>query len=894
MKKTMRLAEILLAMLLTLMPMKAYAAPAQVLTVTFHYDRWDEGYEGFHLWSWKDGEEGREYDFSGVDSYGAWVRVSYSDVSEDSQIGFLIKINNWEPGEVRTDRFLDLSRVQGRSLDVYILQEESEVYYTAAELPNNEQFVYAYLDSFSEISFQLMRSRAASEPEFTVTDDSGKQYPVRVIQSETTGRLTTGTLSIDGISDLCRTLYLSCGGLMQTVRARAVFDTPEFQERFCYAGDDLGAVWTPEQTAFRLWAPTASAVEVLLYRHGTGGEPIQTWALEQSEGGTWYLELPGNFDQVYYTYRVTVEGVSQEVTDPYAKACGLNGQRGMVIDLSGTEPKSFYNETVRKAGISKTPIIWEMSVRDFSMDEDAGFANRGTYRAVAQSGVKNSAGDAVGIDYLEELGVTYVQIMPAQDSPEVDETDVAASYNWGYMTQHYFIPEGAYSVNPGSGSARIQEFKELVSALHQRGIGVIMDVVYNHTINGSALENIVPGYYYRLNEDGSFSNGSACGNELATERTMARKLMIDSACYWLEEYQVDGFRLDLMGLIDLETLQELRTQLTAIRPDVLLYGEGWTGGVSSYEGETGMSGNAIKMPGVGVFDNVYRRAVQKYVCGIFEEGRSDGENQSIAPQVCFGITAAVRHPIVQSMGRWTQTPAQCVNYASCHDGYTLWDLIRLSTPDETEELQRQRNRFTASVTLLAQGIPFFQSGEEFLRSKTIGDDLDTLPSNTYNAGDERNSLKWNLVSENRDVIDYYKGLIAFRRAHSGMQMDTAEEVQERLVFLNVESPVIAYTIQEKGPWWKNTQVCVVHNPLDREVDIPLPEGTWKVYVQDKQAGTDILDTVDGTTTDVAPVSTLVLVSASLSTAGWCVLVLGIAGLLGAMLLRRKKRKAGHG
>lgn len=878
------------ALLAILFPIRAYAAQAQPLTVTFHYDRLEQDYDGFHIWSWIDAEEGHEYDFSGVDDYGTWTQVSYSNVPEGSQIGFLIKLNDWEPGEVRTDRFLDLSRVQNGMLDVYILQGEDQVYYSAEELPKDGRFIYTYLDTFSEVNFMMMNSRGAGKPEFTVTDDTGKQYPMEVSRIRTEGRLTIGILSVEGITDLRKTLYLNCNELSQVICARRVFDTPRFQERFCYEGDDLGAVWTPECTAFRLWAPTASKAEVLLYRHGTIGGPVQTHTMERAEGGTWYAELAGNFDQVYYTYRVTVEGETHEVVDPYAKACGLNGQRGMVVDLNRTDPENFCDEAVKNAGISKTPIIWEANVRDLSMDGDAGFSNRGTYRAAAQAGIVNSAGDAVGIDYLEKLGITYVQIMPVQDSPDVDESDVAASYNWGYMTQHYFIPEGAYSVNPSNGNVRIREFKELVGALHQRGIGVIMDVVYNHTVNSSELENIVPGYYYRLNQDGSLSNGSACGNEMATERAMVQKLIIDSACYWLNEYHVDGFRLDLMGLIDMGTLRDLRDRLSAVRPDVLLYGEGWTGGESSYEGKTGMSENAGKLLGIGMFDNVYRQAIQKYVCGIFEEEQVDGKVRNIVPDVCFGIVAALEHPATQSVGYWTQNSRQCVNYASCHDGYTLWDQIRLSTLNDSEDLQRQRSMLAASVTMLAQGIPFFQSGEEFLRSKTVNNDLNTVQSNTFNAGDEFNSLKWAQSSENRDVVEYYKGLITFRKAHPGMLLNTAEEVQERLEFLNVDTPMIAYTVREKGPWWRDTQVCVIHNPLEQAVSVSLPGRSWKVYVQDGQAGTDILGTADGKSVDVAAVSTMVLIHTSLSVLGWCVLGSGTAVVIGVALWTRKKKK----
>lgn len=888
----------LLAVLL-LFPVKAYAVETGDLAVTFHYVRAEQDYEGFRIWSWVDDQEGKEYGFSGVDGHGARTMVSYSDISEDSRIGFLIKLNDWESGEIRADRFLDLSKIQNGALDVYILQSEAQVYYSQDELPEGGRLQNAYLDSFSQVAFEMTQTVLgfSEEPDFSIFDDNGKTYPVKLLQMKNKDLHITGTLSVEGIEDLRRTLYLQSGELSLAVQPRGVFDTPAFQERCCYDGDDLGAVWSPERTAFRLWAPTASAVEVALYRHGTGGEPILIRKMEPAEGGTWYLALEGNFDQAYYTYRITAGEETREAVDPYARACGLNGVRGMVIDLEATFSGDFHDQTVTQAGISRNPIVYEMSVRDFSMDSGADFANPGTFRAVVQSGVTNEAGGAAGIDYLEDLGITYVHLMPTQDSPEVDENDVSASYNWGYMTRHFFIPEGGYSVNPGSGTARIREFKEMVSGLHRRGIGVVMDVVYNHTAGTSMLEDIVPGYYYRREDGGGFSNGSSCGNETATERTMVRKLIVDSVSYWLKEYHVDGFRFDLMGLIDLETMQKIQDRAAAVRPDVLLYGEGWTAGDTCYKGRTGKSVNAGDMPGVGVFNNVYRRSVRKYVCGIFEEEETSGEAaQSIPQQVCYGITAAVGHPFIQSMGRWTRTPEQSVNYASCHDGYTLWDLIRLTRPEEPEDLQKRRELLSASITLLAQGTPFFQSGEEFLRSKTTEGDLSTARMNSYDAGDGVNSLKWSLTSENLDIVDYYKGLIAFRKAHPGMWMQTVEDLRDRLTFLDMEAPIIGYTVKEQTAWWKDVQVCVVHNPLNQEIAVPLPGGVWNVYVQEGQAGTDPLGVLKSGAAEIAPVSTLAAVHTSLSAAGWCavvllvVLLLGVCGLFWVMSAHILKKK----
>jgi len=892
--KKITVTAILLATTCTLLPASAHAEAFEGPTVVFHYAREDRDYANCHIWSWTEDSEGQEYDFIGEDAYGAWAQVSFDALSETKQIGFLVKIGDWEAGEVSEDRFLDLSHVKDGKLDVYILQNDSNVYYAPEEIP---QSIRAFLDSFTEIRFEMhWDGRGDVRDHLLLADDSGSSYPLEVLSINDQDHFVSGTVAVSGLSDLRKTLRLRCGELVAVVHPRGVFDDPEFQERCCYAGEDLGANWTETQTSFRLWAPTAAAVEVLLYRNGTDGDPFYRQAVERSEGGSWYCALNGDLDQVYYTYRINVEDKAYEVVDPYAKSCGSNGQRGMIFNPAASEPQSFYDEVIKAADLQETPIIYEMSIRDFSMDPNASFAHPGTYRAVVQKGVHNSAGDAAGIDYLEELGITYVHLMPAQDSPEVDERDPTATYNWGYMTKNFFTPEGAYSIDPENGAVRIEEFKKMVSGLHQRGIGVIMDVVYNHTAGESVFEQIVPGYYYRQNADGSFSNGSSCGNELATERIMVRKLIIDSVCYWLEEYHVDGFRFDLMGLMDLDTLQEIQKQAAAIRPDVLLYGEGWTGGKSCYEGKTGMSGNAAEMPGIAVFSNIYRGAVQQYMCGIFELRQSDGEMRDILPDIRFGVVAATENPATSKVGSWTLSPMQCVNYASCHDGYTLWDLIRLTNSDEPEDIHRQRKRFEASVTLMTQGIPFFMSGEEFLRSKTKNGDINSASHNSYNASDTVNCLRWDLVGQNADILSYYKGLIAFRKEHTGMWMRSTEDIQKNLRFLDsVDEPALGYIVREKTSWWQKSEVCVIHNPLDRETSVLLPSGSWKVNVRGGQAGTQELDRLDGNTNvSVAPISTLVLTRDSLSAAGWCAVVIAIAAAFGAALYVCKKRARASG
>lgn len=842
------------------------------LVITYHYERYQGDYEGFVIWSWTAGEEGKEYAFTEYDAFGGKAEVVYPTDGEYPEVGFLVKYRDWEAGEISEDRFLDLSRAVDGHLDVYILQDKEEVYYRKEDVKKEIRLLWARLDSFSEISVGLCRYGGGAEdsaPPFSVRDETGRKYRIEEEDFTASGSLLYGKLTIEALPDLHRCLYVACGEEEGTVHAAGVFDTKRFREEFCYEGNDLGAVWREGGVSFRLWAPTATAAETALYTQGTEGRCLGTWPMEKGEGGTWRLDLEGDYAGVYYTYLVEAEGESNEVADPYAAALGLNGERGMILDWESTRPETFYEEVTLEAGIADVPIVYEMSIRDFSKDSETDFTHPGTYPGAVEAGVRNAFGDQAGLDYLEELGITYVHLLPTQDSPEVDERNVEESYNWGYMTSHFFVPEGGYSTCPQEGETRVREFQEMVAAFHRRGIGVVMDVVYNHTAAVSDFEDIVPGYFYRKREDGSFSNGSGCGNELASERKMVRKLIVDSVCHWIENYHVDGFRFDLMGLLDLDTMNEIDRKARERNPSVLLYGEGWQGAESCYEGETGMSVNAWKMPGIGVFSNIYRRAGQKYVCGIFREANADGRMRSILPDIRFGIVGAVAHPSTQEVGRWTLSPRRCVNYVSCHDGYTLWDGIRLSTPGETEERQKRRNRFAASLTLTGQGIPFFQAGEEFLRSKTSEGDLTTASSNSYNAGDEINSLKWELVTQNRETVDYYKGLIAFRKAHGGLRLESGEEVEERLTFLEeIPDPALGYLVRERVSWWREDVICILHNPAPEELEAELPAGIWKVYVDAERAGTEALDTLWGAEgVRVEGISTLILIRAGLSGAG---------------------------
>lgn len=644
-----------------------------------------------------------------------------------------------------------------------------------------------------------------------------------------------------------------------------LFSTREFEEANYYQGDDLGAVWTKEETRFRVWGPTAIQVILNLYRTGDGDDLLQSIPMLKAVRGTWMLAVKGDLKGVYYTYTVTVDGESKEAVDIYAKAVGVNGMRSMVIDLSSTNPTGFTEEKKPELVNTTNAIIYELHIRDFSIDVSSGMLNKGKYLAFTETGTKNLSGDTTGIDYLKELGITHVHLMPAFDFKSIDESKLSEpQFNWGYDPLNFNVPEGSYSTDPYHGEVRVREFKQMVQALHRSGIRVIMDMVYNHTMDSedSSFNKIVPGYYYRLTQDGSFSNASGCGNETASERLMMRKFIIDSVIYWAKEYHIDGFRFDLMGIHDLKTMKELRKALDELEPGLLIYGEGWTGGMSPLpDWERALKVNIRYLdPQIAAFNDNLRDGIKGSVFDYAECGYISGRN-GMEDTIKFGVVAATLHEwidypkVLYSIGPWAIEPTQCVNYTSAHDNLTLWDKITLATPWAGREDRIKMNLLAASILLTSQGIPFFQAGEEFLRSKPKNAENNEYIENSYCSPDFVNSLKWDKRTENKEVIDFYKGLIAFRKAHSALRMTKAQDIESRLRFLKWLDPnLIAFIITHPS----EGDICVIYNSNREGKHIHIPEGKWKVYMKGKRAGTDILEVNTGGVISIDPISALVM------------------------------------
>ncbi len=608
---------------------------------------------------------------------------------------------------------------------------------------------------------------------------------------------------------------------------KTLFENVPFHRENYYTGP-LGPDYTPGGTCLRLWAPTAEAVTVTLYHKGDGGAVLGTEPLVRGAHGVWSVWLPGEQHGRYYTFAVTVNGITRETGDPYARAAGVNGVRSMIVDLARTAP-SGWERDVRPNIPPAQRAVWEVSVRDFSQDAASGVrpAWRGKYMAFTQQGT-TLHGDGIHptcLNYLKRLGVKYVQLMPIFDFGTVDEAKpLLRQYNWGYDPTNFNVPEGSYSTDPTRGEVRIRECREMIAALHAAGIGVVMDVVYNHTYRTETpLNNTVPYYFFRQNPDGSFSNGSGCGNEFASERPMARRYLIDSILYWAKEYHIDGFRFDLMGLYDVESINAVRAALDSLPGgrDILLYGEPWQGGASQlHRYEANKANLAMLNERVGIFCDDTRDAIKGGCFDAREPGYVEGK-----PGSFWDIGGAVA-AWCRSDRLPPHAPSQIVSYVSAHDNFTLWDkllCVRYEKPEFTarDTVALAQNRLAAGIYLTSFGLPFMQAGEEFARTKKG-------VSNSYRSSPALNRLDWNRAEQYHALVDYYRGLLALRAAFPRLG-STDRHAPEALQFFALEQPLVGWMLPAvwgDGAAW--SALCVFYNPTETTRTVALPAGQWKL------------------------------------------------------------------
>ena len=601
--------------------------------------------------------------------------------------------------------------------------------------------------------------------------------------------------------------------------------------------------YTPAATQFTLWAPTADEVRLMLFEAGDGGHAYETISMESSEEGTWKTKVEKDLIGKFYTFNVKINDKWLGDTPGInAKAVGVNGKRAAIIDMKSTDPEGWADDKRPALASPADVILYEMHHRDMSIDPSSGIEHKGKFLALTEQGTVSPDKLATGIDHLKELGVTHVHLLPSYDYASVDETRLDENkYNWGYDPQNYNVPDGSYSTDPYKPDVRIREFKQMVQALHKAGIRVVLDVVYNHTFNtsDSNFERTVPGYFYRQRPDGTYADGSACGNETASNRPMMRKYMIESVLHWINEYHIDGFRFDLMGIHDIETMNEIRAAVDKIDPSIFIYGEGWAASAPQLDQEElAMKANIYKMPRIAAFSDEMRDGLR----GGWDDDRKGafligqpGHEMSIK----FGLVGAVKHPQVindsvnYSKEPWALQPTQMISYVSCHDDMCLADRLKATMPDATDEERASLHKLAETFVFTSQGVPFIFAGDEMMRDKKG-------IHNSYNSPDSINTIDWRNKTIHHDVFDYVRELITLRKNHPAFRMGDADKVRQYMEFLPVEgSNLVAFILNDNanGDSWKN--IIVAFNSRKEPAKLSIPAGRYTIVCKDgkiKQSG----------------------------------------------------------
>lgn len=596
-----------------------------------------------------------------------------------------------------------------------------------------------------------------------------------------------------------------------------------------YNGDDLGVTYTPAQTRFKIWAPQATAVKLRFYKAGEGGTPTQTISLTKGGSGTWQTIVHQDLKNQYYTFQTEQDGKwLLESPDIYAKAVGVNGHRGMVVDMAAANPAGWEHDKKPMLKNFTDIIIYELHIRDLSVNPTSGIKHKGKFLGLTETGTKSPMGEATGLDHIKQLGVTHIHLLPSFDYNSVDETSNKPQFNWGYDPLNYNVPEGSYATNAYDGNVRIREFKQMVKTLHDNGLRIILDVVYNHTADWqhSNFTQFAPGYFYRHNSNGSYSDATGCGNETASEQAMMRKFMVESVVYWAKEYHLDGFRFDLMGVHDIATMNAISDAVHKVDPTIFMYGEGWTAGASPLaENLRAVKKNVPELKQIAAFSDDIRDGLRGPFSDVKAKGFVSGA-PGTAESVKFGIVASTQHPQINyqqvnySKAPWAREPYQTISYVSCHDDNTLFDRLKAANPNASEAELIKMDKLANAVVLTSQGVAFLHAGAEMLRTKQG-------IANSYNSPDSINSLDWSRKTKYKSVFNYYQGLIALRKQHPAFRMPTTAMIQQHLEFLNTPDPlVIGYQIKDhaNGDSWKNIVVLLNGNASAKTVQ--LPAGKW--------------------------------------------------------------------
>ena len=835
------------------------------VTIKVHYLRSDNNYTDWNAWLWSDKKGGAGYEFKNEN--GEMVATIKVEGRSEMKVNYIIRKGEWDAKDVDADQSIDISDIVSGTVHFYVKSGvPGGTRILGADAIKGSKIVSAKYDREKKEITIVTSTPVTGELKdaFAITCTDGTKLDI----TKVTGGNGTYTVKIkqdiSSMKDVLKSYVITYKGYEYTLAMPNLYSSKEFESQYTYEGDDLGATWSKASTTFKVWAPTADAVKVALYKSGTEGtnDRIKTCDMTLGEAGVWSVTVAGDLNGKYYTYLVTVNGETEEACDPYARTTGVNGKRAMVLNLDATDPKGWNNDVSPNKGMEYTDaIIYELHVRDASIDESSGVseANKGKFLGLTETGTKTEGGVSTALDHISDLGVTHVHLLPVYDFGSVDETKLdEAQFNWGYDPVNYNVPEGSYSTNPYDGATRVKEMKEMVMALHENNINVVMDVVYNHVYDAGSFcfNEIVPNYFSRTRADGSFSNGSGCGNDTASERAMVQKYIVDSVMYWAEEYHIDGFRFDLVGLLDTETMNAVIETVHEKYPDVIFYGEGWTMGTDVTKENVTMSTqlNATKTPELAYFSDTIRDLIagnntngQGFVNGIA------GKENDIAN--CFKATTS-----------WCPSPTQTVNYASCHDNYTLMDKLNEAYSSASASDRIKMNNLSASIYMMSQGIPFIHAGEEFLRTKV--DENGEVIHNSYKSSDYVNALRWDNIEDETyaDVVDYYAGLIEFRKNHEALRLTSSKEVANNVIYKKVSNNVLLFDIAGKDAVEGEVSdgIIVIYNANKAAktfslYDYGVEKGEWKVCINAEDAGIEVLDTITDGKVTVDAISAMVLV-----------------------------------
>lgn len=681
---------------------------------------------------------------------------------------------------------------------------------------SNDRKFFAYLDEMTIITILLPLSyHQGLSSSFTLSSDNQKQplEIVKKIQIENNCKYTC--LLAEEISFEESYYIINEHGDKTDLQMGAVIRTDAFDEKFYYQGNDLGVICEEGQTQFKLWAPTAVQVKLKLrLPKNTFSEIVK---MKREDKGIWSVSLNRDLEYFHYSFLILINQEWREAVDPYANALSVNGELGVVIKLDKLRtPKPSLPKMVNPVDA----IIYETHIRDFTIHPNSGVTHKGLYIGAGELNAKGKGGEHTGLSYLQDLGITHIEFLPFHDFAGVNELDRLKEYNWGYNPIHYNAPDGSYSTDPTDAYSRIFELKQLIDQVHSIGIRVIMDVVYNHVYNRetSSFEKVVPGYYFRHNEYGLPSNGTGVGNDIASERKMVRKFIVDSIRFWMEFYHIDGFRFDLMGILDVDTMAEVKTACDRIAENTMLIGEGWNLNTPLPIEKKAIIRNQAKIPDIAQFNDRFRDTIKGNTFNIFDRGYAFG-NDHYYQAACEVLAGSIGFQKKEN-GLFNE-PFQSVNYVECHDNHTMWDKLVSCYRDHDDALRRKYHLLATSLVILAQGVPFLHSGQEFFRSKR-GD------GNSYRSSDSINQLDWDQMVEHKDNVNYIKGLIQIRKSFPCFRLRSAAEIRSKMELLPLTPPLIGYSYQNQGSDFHD--VLLLINPLPNKQRIPLPEGDWLILV----------------------------------------------------------------